>query len=142
VLIFDPVTEKHINSSDMHIWANAYKIEQLQANDYFESYINPENSIKPIILTAAQKQHLAKLDDFKKLQEGRIKSSYSIIGPMLERYDADDIDSNFENYWVATAKLRMALPGDIKAIKERILASSDKDIAGITFPEYEALPSE
>jgi hypothetical protein len=142
VLIFDPVSENLINASDMHIWANAFKLTQKESNSYFERYIDDKEMAKSPKLSAAQEQLFLKLDIFIEQQELRIKTSYKTIGPLLQRYKDDDIDDNFKPYWEALSDLRMRLPSDIKSLKEKILASPDNKLASITFPEYSSLPWE
>ena len=148
VLIFDPESEKLINASDMHIWANAFDLSQEETNSYFERYIEPKGMTessqlaKTAKLTKAQKQHLAKLDLFTERQESRIRTSYKTIGPLLKRYKDDDVDENFKLYWKALSDLRMKLPLDVQKLRQQILISPDNELANISFPEYNSLPWE
>jgi hypothetical protein len=142
VLIFDSVSEKLINASDMHIWSNAFNLSQEHANSYFEGYIEPKGDTQAPKLTEAQQLHLSKLDSFTEVQELRTKASYKTIGPLLERYKDDDVDENFKPYWKALSDLRMSLPSDIKKLREQIIMSSDNEHANISFAEYSPLPWE
>jgi len=142
VLIFDPQTKQQINADDMHIWATADSVSQETTNAYFEKYSLAVTDKIPEKLSDEQQLKLQQLEQFIITQEQRIKASYKITGPMLERYKADDEDDNFEAYWTALADLRTNLPKDIKIIRGKILAASDNELAAIDFPEYAALPWE
>ena len=135
VLIFDPETERQINVDDMHIWALADSVSQADANAYFDSYIGkitPDESK----LTAAQETAMLKLQQFITIQEERIKSSYTVVGPLLEQYEAGDKNDKFEAYWKELSKLRMQLPEDIKSIQQQIASTSDAELASIKYPSY------
>ena len=142
VLIFDAETEKQLNSNDMHIWAQADLVSQEDANAYFDSYANDHKHIANVNMTEEQKTAMNKLEKFTNIQEQRIKTSYLIVGPLLEKYEAGDKNEKFGEYWKALANLRMQLPKDIKNIQQQITAISSADLANIEYPSYEALPWE
>ena len=142
VLIFDPETEKQINTDDMHIWANAYKVSQEDTNAYFKKYSTAVIGKTAEKLSDAQQLQLQKLEQFIATQEQRIKAGYKITGPMLERYKADDEDSKFEAYWEALAKLRARFPKDTKIIRQKIMAAADSELGAISFPMYAKFPWE
>ena len=142
VLIFDPQTGQHLNAGDMHIWANASQVSQQDSKAYFEKYSNVSAVKITENISDAQQLHLVKLEKFLETQEGRIKLSYGVVGPLLERYKAGEKDENFEPYWDSLASLRMKLPADILQIREKIIAASDVELDGIIFPDYAALPWE
>jgi len=142
VLIFDPKTQQHINAEDMHIWANAAKLSQEDTHAYFKKYALLSEHRNTQELTSEQKEQLLKLKQFIAVQEQRIKSSYKILGPMLERYKAKDEDENFQSYWEALAKLRSSLPADTKKLHSQIISASESEVQQISFPVYTALPWE
>jgi len=144
VLIFDPATAEHLNKDDMHQWANADKIKQSVTNSYFKKYANnvSENKVKKSSISEQQRVYLNKLNEFALAQESRIKSAYKIVGPMLKQYKEGKKNKNFEPYWDAVANLRLSFPDDVAKVKKQILATADKDLPSVSFPEYKSFPWE
>ncbi len=142
VLIFDPVTGKHINKSDMHIWAGAADISQTAAYAYFDKYSNITEDGSVPGLSKSQQLSMEKLEQFRLSQEQRIRASYEIIGPMLKSSEETGGDKTFNRYWKTLAKLRNKLPKDLIKLQAQILKDTNMDSESLKLPQYEALPWE
>ena len=140
VLIFS-ADKRLINGNDLHKWGNAYSISQEEAVKYFSHYIEHEDMPADYHkFSDVQKSKWDELNLFISQQESLIKSSYSIIGPMLEEVDQKKDVKEFDDYWKALAHIRFTLPKDIKRIKEAILKGDETELAELKMPAYPSLP--
>lgn len=127
VLIIEPESMQQINTSDMHIWANAYNVSLADSIAYFKRYsemkYSPAEKINPVKFEESRV-----LAEFKAKQEQRIRNSYKVLGPMLKEYKAGVKNPEFDKSWNALSNLRMALPEIISENREKIESGKTKDL--------------
>ncbi len=141
VLILDPETMTHLNADDMHIWSQAYTIEQEEALAYFKRYAE-QTSLPQTHWNEDQTAALQRLMSYVKKQEMRIYNSYKVIGPLLKGYKDGTPDDTFEPYWDALASLRSELPKTIANNIELIKSVPDGQAIVLEIPEETPFPWE
>ncbi len=144
VLIIDPSTGQMINDEDRHIWSNAYKVDMSSSVEYFEKWA-ADDAVAELAPDSAQLRALyAEIDQFERQLADRVAAGYEVVGPMLKAYKADNAAEDFEERWNELADFRMAIPGDIRELREeaqRRVAAGENDIR-LAFPEYPLLSWE
>jgi len=145
VLIIDPNTMSLVNGEDMHIWSQAYKVSEQDTVAYFNRYTDDtglKEAMNSDTYSDTQKALFKQLDAYVTKQERRIKSSYSVIGPMLKAYKDGKSDTNFDPYWNALAEVRMQLPKTIAENTAMIRALAENESAELILPPAKSLPWE
>jgi len=144
VLIVDPSTGQLINDADRHIWANAYNVDMPSSVRYFEKWAKDDAAADPLPDSAELRRLHAQIDQFEQQLGDRVAAGYAVVGPMLEAYKAGNPPENFEASWNELRDFRMAIPDEIRALRDeaqRRVAEGDTDIQ-LEFPEYPPLSWE
>jgi hypothetical protein len=144
VLIVDPSTGQLINDEDRHMWANAYNVDMPASVRYFEKWANNDTAGDPPPETEELRRLYAAIDEFERQLADRVDAGYAVVGPMLKAYKDGNPPENFEASWNELRDLRMAIPDDIRALREeaeRRVSAGDEDIQ-LEFPDYPPLSWE
>ena len=86
----------------------------------------------------------AAIDEFERQLADRVDAGYAVVGPMLEAYKAGNPPENFEASWNELRDFRMAIPDDLRALRdeaERRVSAGDEAIQ-LEFPDYPLLSWE
>ena len=144
LLIIDPSSGKLINDEDRHIWANAYSVDMSESVEYFEKWATSDSVADPVTDSTELQQLYAEIDQFEQQQAERVAAGYAVVGPMLEAYKDGNAPDEFETSWDELAAFRMAIPGDIRELRDeaqRRVSEGEEDIQ-LTYPEYPLLSWE
>lgn len=144
VLIIDPSTGQVINDEDRHVWANAYKVDMSTSVEYFEKWAANDAGADPVPDSAQLRELYAAIDQFEQRLADRVAAGYAVVGPMLKAYKEDKAPEDFEARWDELADFRMAIPGDIRELRDeaqRRVSAGEEDIQ-LVFPEYPLLSWE
>ena len=144
VLIVDPSTGQLINDEDRHMWANAYNVDMPSSVGYFEKWASNDTAGDPTPDSAELRRLYAAIDRFEQEQADRVAAGYAVVGPMLKAYKDGNPPENFEASWNELRDFRMAIPDDIRALRdeaERRVSEGDEDIE-FEFPDYPPLSWE
>ena len=144
VLIIDPSSGVLINDEDRHMWANAYSIDMPSSIQYFEKWATTD-AVPDTAADSAELQRLyAEIDQFEQQLAERVAAGYAVVGPMLEAYKGDEAPEGFEASWNELRDFRMAIPDDIRELRDeaqRRVSAGEKDIQ-LQYPEYPLLSWE
>ena len=93
---------------------------------------------EPAPASASLSEALQRIDRFELAQARRIQQAYSVLGPLLQRYEQGDVPEDFRDKWSNLAEMRWRITGDLEAMRE---AARDQDAAGVAniqlnFPAY------
>ena len=144
VLIVDPATGELIENEERHIWGNAYNISMQDSVAFFEKWAS-EDAAPDAGEESAELQRLyAEIDAFELDQADRVAAGYAVVGPMLEAYKEGNAPDNFDDSWNELRDFRMAIPGDMAALRAE---ARDRTAAGeqniqLTYPTYPPLTWE
>ena len=144
VLIIDPSSGALVNDEDRHIWANAYRVDMSESVQYFEKWATSDAVANTGAESAELQQLYAEIDQFEQQQADRVAAGYAVVGPMLEAYKGDEAPEGFDASWDALSNFRMAIPDDIRRLRDeaqRRVSAGEKDIQ-LEFPEYPLLSWE
>ena len=144
LLIIDPSSGKLVNDEDRHIWANAYSIDMSESVAYFEKWAMSDAVADPVADSTELQQLYAEIDQFEQQQAERVAAGYAVVGPMLEAYKGDEAPEGFETSWDELRDFRMAIPGDIRELRDearRRVSDGESDIQ-LVYPEYPLLSWE
>ena len=144
VLIVDPSTGRLINDEDRHIWANAYNVDMASSVAYFEKWANSAAVADAPPDSAELRRVYAEIDEFERQLAERVDAGYAVVGPMLEAYKAGNPPENFEASWNELRDFRMAIPDDIRALRDEAdrQASEGSEEIRLAYPEYPPLSWE
>ena len=144
VLIIDPSNGQLVNDEDRHIWSNAYSIDMSSSVQYFEKWAMSDSAANPVADSAQLRQLYAEIDQFEQQVAERVAAGYAVVGPMLAAYKAGNAPEEFEASWDELRDFRMAIPDDIRELRDeaqRRVSEGGKDIQ-LVFPEYSLLSWE
>ena len=144
VLIVDPSSGVLVNDEDRHMWANAYSIDMPSSVQYFEKWATTDSFTDPAADSPKLQQLFAEIDQFEHQLAERVAAGYAVVGPMLEAYKGDEAPEGFDASWGELSDFRMAIPGDIRRLRDeaqRRVSAGEKDIQ-LEFPEYPLLSWE
>jgi len=144
VLIIDPSNRALVNDEDRHIWSNAYNIDMSSSVQYFEKWATSDPVEDPVADSTQLRQLYAEIDQFEQQLAERVAAGYAVVGPMLEAYEAGDAPEDFDASWDELSDFRMAIPDDIRKLREeaqRRVSEGEEDIQ-LLFPEYPLLSWE
>lgn len=142
VLIVDPVSGRLVNALDRHRWADAFSIGMEESVEYFQSMAMTDltDLQKEININRDLQNLLAEIDNFEQQQADRLYQAYTILGPMLEAYEAGDKEAFSDEYWNEVRDFRYRVAADVDALraeaKERTTAG-EVEIT-LSYPEYPA----
>ena len=103
---------------------------------------------RPVADTAEDSPELrrlyAEIDRFEQQLADRVAKGYTVVGPMLEAYKAGNPPEEFEASWAELRDFRMAIPGDMRDLRDeaRRRVSEGEEEIQLVFPEYALLPWE
>jgi len=141
VLIIDPSSGNLINDEDRHQWSNAYIIDMSTSVRYFEKWLKDDSVADPVVDSLELRQLYAEIDEFEQQLADRVAAGYAVVGPMLEAYEAGNAPEEFDASWKELRDLRVAIPGDIRELRDdarRRVSAGDEDIQ-LLFPEHPLL---
>jgi len=144
VLIIDPSSRALVNDEDRHIWGNAASIDMSSSVQYFERWAT-NDSVADSVVDSTQFQKLyAEIDQFEQQLAQRVAAGYAVVGPMLEAYEAGDAPEEFDASWDELRDFRMAIPDDIRELRDEAQRRVSEGEEGIqlVFPEYPLLSWE
>ena len=144
VLIIDPSSGALVNDEDRHMWANAYSIDMPSSVQYFEKWATTGSVADPAADSAQLRQLYAEIDQFEQQLAGRVAAGYAVVGPMMAAYKAGNAPEEFEASWDELRDFRMAIPGDIRKLRneaQRRVSEGQDDIQ-LVFPAYPLLSWE
>jgi thiol-disulfide isomerase/thioredoxin len=144
MLIIDPSSGALINDEDRHMWANAYSIDMPSSVQYFEKWATTDAVPDPAADSAELQRLYAEIDQFEQQLAERVAAGYAVVGPLLEAYKGDEAPEGFEASWNELRDFRMAIPDDIRALRDearRRVSAGEHDIQ-LEFPEYPLLSWE
>ena len=144
VLIIDPASGRLINDEDRHMWRNAFNIDMETSVRYFEKWANDATVADPVGDSAVLRQLYADIDEFEQQLADRVDAGYAVVGPLLAAYKAGNEPEEFEASWDELRAFRMAIPKDIRELRDearRRVSAGEEDIR-LTYPEYPLLPWE
>ena len=144
VLIIDPSSGTLVNDEDRHLWANAYRVDMSESVQYFEKWATSDAVADTVVASAELEQLYAEIDQFEQQLAERVAAGYAVVGPMLEAYKGDEAPEGFDASWGELSDFRMAIPGDIRRLRDeaqRRVSAGEKDIQ-LEFPEYPLLSWE
>lgn len=144
VLIVDPSTGRLINDQDRHVWANAYNVDMASSVAYFEKWANSAAVVDAPPDSAELRRVYAEIDEFERQLAERVDAGYAVVGPMLEAYKAGKPPENFEASWNELRDFRMAIPDDIRALRDEAIrqASEGSEEIRLAYPVYPPLSWE
>lgn len=138
LLIVDPASGQVINDEDRHIWGDAYSIDMASSVEYFEKWASNDPGADPSMDSAELRKLYAQIDQFERQQAERVAAGYAVVGPLLKAYKAGGGPEKFRPSWDELRDFRMAIPGDIRALRDeaqRRVAEGETDIQ-LEFPEH------
>lgn len=140
VLIVDPASRQSVNDEDRHIWGNAYNIDMSTSVQYFEKWATSD----PVAESAELGELYAEIDQFELQLAERVAVGYAVVGPLLEARVAGDAPEEFDASWDELRDFRMAIPADIRELREEAQqrVSEGEDDIRLAFPEYPLLSWE
>jgi thiol-disulfide isomerase/thioredoxin len=148
VLIIDPSNRALVNDEDRHIWGNAFNIDMASSVQYFEKWAMSDLSAESVANSGADSTQLtqlyAEINQFEQQLAERVAAGYAVVGPMLVAYDAGNAPEEFDASWGELRDFRMAIPGDIRELRDeaqRRVSEGEEDIQ-LKFPEYPLLSWE
>ena len=144
LFIVDPASGKLVDDVERHMWGNAYRISMPESVEYFEKWAANGATADPVKASARLEPLYAEIDAFEQQQAERVAAGYAVVGPMLAAYKAGDEPEAFEASWNELRDLRMAIPGDMRKLREeaqRRVAAGEQDIR-LRFPDYPPLSWE
>jgi len=144
VLIIDPSTRALVNDEDRHMWSNAYNINMSSSVRYFEKWATNDSVADPAMDSAELRQLYAQIDQFEQQLAERVAAGYAVVGPMLAAYKAGNTPEDFDASWNELRDFRMAIPGDIRELRneaKRSVFEGDQEFQ-LLFPEYPLLSWE
>jgi thiol-disulfide isomerase/thioredoxin len=144
VLIIDPSSGSLVDAEERHMWANAYSIDMSESVQYFEKWATSDAVADPVAESEQLQQLYAEIDQFEQQLADRVAAGYAVVGPMLKAYKAGNAPENFEASWDELRDFRMAIPDDIRELRDaaqRRVSEGEKDIQ-LMFPEYPLLSWE
>src|SRR5210317_198954 len=118
VLIIDPSTGALVDDVDRHMWANAYSVDMSSSVRYFEKWAAGDVTTDPVADSAQLRQLYADIDQFEQQQAERVAAGYAVVGPLLKAYKGDEAPEGFEASWNELRDFRMAIPDDIRALRD------------------------
>jgi len=144
VLIIDPSTGALVDNEERHIWANAYSIDMPSSVEYFEKWATNDSAADPAPDSTELQQLYVEIDQFEQQLAERVAAGYAVVGPMLAAYKGDEAPEGFEASWDELAAFRMAVPGDIRELRDeaqRRVSEGEENIQ-LSFPDYPSLSWE
>ena len=144
VLIVDPSSGALVNDEDRHMWANAYSIDMPSSVQYFEKWATTESVTDPTADSPQLRELYAEIDQFEQQLAERVAAGYAVVGPLLEAYKGDEAPEGFDASWNELRDFRMAIPDDIRALRDearRRVSEGEQNIQ-LVFPEYPLLSWE
>jgi len=144
VLIVDPSSGALLNDEDRHVWGNAYNIDMASSVRYFEKWATNDSVADPAMDSAELRQLYAQIDQFEQQLAERVAAGYAVVGPMLAAYKAGNTPEDFDASWNELRDFRMAIPGDIRELRneaKRSVFEGDQEFQ-LLFPEYPLLSWE
>ena len=144
LLIIDPSSGQLVNDEDRHMWANAYSIDMPDSVRYFEKWATSDLVAEPVAESDQLRQLYTEIDRFEQQLAERVAAGYAVVGPMMEAYKAGNAPENFEASWDELRDFRMAIPGDIRELRDeaqRRVSEGEENIQ-LVYPEYPLLSWE
>ena len=144
VLIIDPSSGSLVDDEERHIWANAYSIDMPDSVQYFEKWATSDAVADPVADSPQLLQLYGEIDQFEQKLAERVAAGYAVVGPMLKAYKDGNAPENFDASWNELRDFRMAIPDDIRELRDeaqRRVSAGEEDIQ-LAFPEYPLLSWE
>lgn len=144
VFIVDPSSGKLVDDTERHRWGDAYRISMDDSVAYFEKWAARDAAAGSVAASPELQRLTAQIDAFEQQLADRVAAGYAVVGPMLAAYKAGNEPAAFESSWNELRDFRMAIPGDIRELRDEArqrVAAGEKDIQ-LTFPEYPPLSWE
>ena len=144
VFIVDPASGQIVDDEDRHLWGNAYRVSMSESVSYFEKWAARHLAPDPTAGSPQLGQLYARIDAFEAQQADRVAAGYAVVGPMLAAYKAGNEPEEFEASWNELRDFRMAIPGDIRALRDEAQrrVAAGEDTIQLAFPEYPRLSWE
>jgi thiol-disulfide isomerase/thioredoxin len=144
VLIIDPSSGSLVDDEERHIWSNAYSIGMPDSVQYFEKWAMSDAVADPVADSPQLRQLYGEIDQFEQKLAERVAAGYAVVGPMLKVYKDGNAPENFDASWNELRDFRMAIPADIRELRDeaqRRVSAGEEDIQ-LVYPEYPLLSWE
>lgn len=145
VMIIDPVSEKLVNSHNMHQFKDAFLMTMEQTITYFDTMHSVDMQSQPITSggNAALEKLLDEINAFEASQAIRIEIGFQQMVPYL-KMAKDERPKEFKTLWMELRPLRYTITDAMAALRKQALertAAGETNIT-LTYPEYKAFSWE